>query len=871
MSSAPFQNFGAQTFENAMRSFDVYSKNLKNISDHYSSFFSTQSDQLSKQMESFRTSDKLSSDWQNYLADAQQRSALTLDVLRQRGNQFNETVETGAPPVLNFEYDVIVDGRDLPRPVNYQLVVIKPPAHVTVDPTKRAFLIIDPRAGHGAGIGGFKPESQVGEAFEDGHAVYFVIFRPQPEPGQTLADVRDAEKVFLDEIAKRHPDAEAPIVIGNCQGGWASMILAASAPDKVGALSINGSPMSYWAGTNGKNPMRYTGGIVGGITPALMMSDLGKGVFDGSLLVENFENLNPANTHWKKLYNLYANVDTEGERFLDFERWWGSFFMMNEEEIRWIVDNLFIGNRLATGQAKLGDEQIDLKKITSPIIVFASHGDNITPPQQALNWIPDLYRDVNEIKALGQRIVYMVHDSIGHLGIFVSAKIAGREHDAITDTMSAIEALPPGLYEMVLEQGDDRVHIKFAPRVIEDILKLDDGRADEEMFAAVAQLSETGAELYNLTLRPLVRGVVSEQSAKAFFAMRPLRIERMMFSDKNPMMKGVAESAEKARAERVHLAEDNHFRVAEKLISNQIEQSLNFYRDIRDASQEFWFHSVFGSPIMRMIGAKDIESRQLAANTNAKLHPAVQAALASINTGNEAEGMVRMLQLLSEARGYTRRSRLERELELFEQEEPFKSMDGRERAKLIHQQALIVQFAPEEAKASLPKLLNTQDERRRALDFVMRIAGPEDTMNPAALALYREFERDLLAAVPARNGLADSKPSEVSTVMSGRAAATQYISSSHYTTATRPSGSVRLSAPAGQADDLIAIKGIGPVLLKELNDLGVYHFWQIANWSETDAASFGLAIGHPGRPERENWVEQAKEMQKQAPHFSAAE
>lgn len=43
-------------------------------------------------------------------------------------------------------------------------------------------MIIDPRAGHGAGIGGFKPDSQVGDAFADGHAVYFVAFRPMPEP-----------------------------------------------------------------------------------------------------------------------------------------------------------------------------------------------------------------------------------------------------------------------------------------------------------------------------------------------------------------------------------------------------------------------------------------------------------------------------------------------------------------------------------------------------------------------------------------------------------------------------------------------------------------------------------------------------------------
>jgi pimeloyl-ACP methyl ester carboxylesterase len=678
--------------------------------------------------------------WQTYSADAWQRTLLVLDVLRRRGDAFNEHAAGDMPPVLEFDYEPVIDGRTLPRPVNYSLVVITPPAGVVIDPARRPFMIVDPRAGHGAGIGGFKPESQVGEAFEDGHAVYFVVFRPWPEPGQTLADVRDAEKAFLDEIRRRHPDAPKPVVIGNCQGGWGCMLLAASAPDKVGPLAINGAPMAYWAGEAGKNPMRYTGGLVGGVTPALFLADLGNGFFDGSLLVQNFENLNPANTFWKKLYNLYANVDTEAERFLEFERWWGGFFMMNEEEIRWIIDNLFVGNRLAHGQALLGHERVDLRNIRSPIIVFASHGDNITAPQQALNWIADVYRDVNEIKARGQRIVYLVHDSIGHLGIFVSAKVAGREHDAITDTMRAIEALPPGLYEMELEQGADRVHIKFAPRTIDDILKLDDGRKDEEMFAAVARLSEAGAHMYETFARPFVRALIDKESAKRFFRSRPLRIERSAFATDNPLMGPVEGLAQKARADRMTVPADNPFLAMQRLMSDHIEQSFNLFRDVRDAMQEVAFHAIYGSPWMRMIGAQALQTRDEVTAENLLLLPDVRAALNSIEIGGEAEGTVRMLELLSQERGYVRRSRLERALAMFATEEPFRSMDEAERARLIHAQSLIVQFAPEKAKASLPRLLDTPQERERALDFVMRIAGPEETMHPRAQALYLEFE-----------------------------------------------------------------------------------------------------------------------------------
>src|SRR5262249_1394247 len=217
--------------------------------------------------------------WPAYARDAMQRSLLVLDVLRRRGNTFLAHEASGMPPVLDSAYETVLDGHTLPRPVNYSLLVITPPAGVTIDPERRPFMIVDPRAGHGAGIGGFKPESQVGDAFHDGHAVYFVVFRPRPEPGQTLADVRDAEKAFLDEIARRHPDAEKPVVIGNCQGGWGCMLLAATAPDKVGPLAINGAPMSYWAGRNGRHPMRYTGGLGGGGPPPPIMARPGNALF----------------------------------------------------------------------------------------------------------------------------------------------------------------------------------------------------------------------------------------------------------------------------------------------------------------------------------------------------------------------------------------------------------------------------------------------------------------------------------------------------------------------------------------------------------------------------------------------------------------
>ncbi len=126
-----------------------------------------------------------------YVLDAVQRLVLTLDTIRERGDNDIKHQAAGTPPALIYQTEVAVDGHTLPRPVNYVLLKIIPPDGVAVFDWKRPYMIIDPRAGHGAGIGGFNTDSQVGVALHDGHPVYFVVFRPHPEPNQTLLGDED--------------------------------------------------------------------------------------------------------------------------------------------------------------------------------------------------------------------------------------------------------------------------------------------------------------------------------------------------------------------------------------------------------------------------------------------------------------------------------------------------------------------------------------------------------------------------------------------------------------------------------------------------------------------------------------------------------
>jgi NADH-quinone oxidoreductase subunit E len=72
----------------------------------------------------------------------------------------------------------------------------------------------------------------------------------------------------------------------------------------------------------------------------------------------------------------------------------------------------------------------------------------------------------------------------------------------------------------------------------------------------------------------------------------------------------------------------------------------------------------------------------------------------------------------------------------------------------------------------------------------------------------------------------------------------------------------RLKAPRdGGADDLKRIKGVGPKLEGVLNDIGIYHFDQIASWSPEEVAwADENLVGFKGRVSRDGWVQQAKEL-----------
>ena len=683
----------------------------------------------------------------DYMVDAAQRTVLFWDVMRQRGEQYRDHLAETVPHVLSYEAELIIDGRTLKRPVNYGLVRIVPPEGVTIDPRRRPFVIVDPRAGHGPGIGGFKADSEIGVIFKAGHPCYFVGFLPEPMPGQTIEDIGRAEAIFLEKLTSLHPDADGkPAVIGNCQGGWAVMMLAAMRPELFGPIIIAGSPLSYWGGVHGKNPMRYSGGLLGGSWLTALTSDLGGGKFDGAWLVKNFENLNPANTLWSKQYNVYSNIDTEAPRYLGFERYWGGYVNLNAEEIQFIVDELFVGNKLAAGMIKTSDgASIDLRNIRSPIVVFCSKGDNITPPQQALDWILDLYDDVDDIRSYGQTIVYTIHDNIGHLGIFVAGGVAKKEHSEFANNIDLIDTLPPGLYEAILEpktesiSGADLVTgdwlMRCEARTLDDIRALGcNDAADERRFATAARISDINLALYRTFAQPAVRALISAPLAETLHQLHPLRVQYEMFSNANPLMAAVEGMAEEARKTRRPLAADNPFVALQESVSKQMVAALDGWRDFIEVATERTFLTVYGSPALQAaVGIDPADMRPLRKSPkNALYQELVQKRIAELKShiplGGLREAIARALIYV----GLGRSSVDERGFEAV------RRLRGRygdiplsEFKTLIRDQYFMLLIDKDASLSAIPSMLPPDTEtRKQAFDLVKEVMTAIGELSP---------------------------------------------------------------------------------------------------------------------------------------------
>lgn len=709
------------------------------------------------QMPSALNSGRWAVGFPEYMLDALQRSVLFLELLRQRGNQQIEIASQPMATVLHFDHEVLLSGMLLARPMNYALSRILPPPGMLTNLTKRPVVVIDPRAGQGPGIGGFKASSEIGDALNAGHPVYFIGFGSKPVPGQQFLDVVEGQIKFFERVTELHHDAPRPFVIGNCQAGYQTLMVAMLRPDLFGPVLMAGSPMSYWQGVHGKNPMRYSGGTLGGGWITAMMSDLGHGKFDGTYLVLNFDELGPANWLWGKQYGIYTAIDTGAERYLGFEKWWGDFIEINGGELQFLVDNLFIGDKLTRNQLRSTSGSIfDVRNVTSPIIVFTSTEDNISPPPQTLGWIADLYRDVDAIRATGRTIVYCLSHKVGHLAIFVSSKVGAEQDEEFVQLMDVIDCLPPGLYEMVLSPRPESVPIggfvtgdwiaRFEARTVDDIRAL--GRntpEDDRAFAAVARLSEINLATYRTFLQPLVRALTTQPMADLNRKLDPLRLSYTLFADSNPWMKGVQQLAAKVTSARRPVSADNPFLAAQAKVSDQIIAALDSYRTARDQQVEQTFFSFYGSPVVQaMLGITAATEVRPAPPPVATPQGQAELYAAKLIAGGFDDALTRaLLYLFAADRALDQRCALA----LNARRQQLMRYSLAEVKARVRNQFYVLQLGRERAVDALASMVPEPKERRelvRQLDEILAAAGP-----PSAAERERLARLSQVLAIPA--------------------------------------------------------------------------------------------------------------------------
>jgi hypothetical protein len=402
---------------------------------------------------------------------------------------------------------------------------------------------------------------------------------------------------------------------------------------------------------------------------------------------------------------------------------------------------------------------VDLRNIRSPIVVFCSKGDNITPPAQALGWILDLYQDVNEIRSFGQTIVYTVHETVGHLGIFVSSGVARKEHDEFSSNIDLIDTLPPGLYEAVFERktADSRSSdlilgdwaMRCETRTLEDIRRMGgNDPMDDRCFATAARISEANLSLYRAFIQPAVRAIASAPAAEWMKKLHPLRLQYEVFSDANPLMASVSHLSRWGQDHRSPASNDNPFIGVQEALSRQIVTMLDAWRDARDAWCEQLFFSIYGSPVVQaMAGVDAAATLSMRKAPKSWLHnELLQARIADLRAripvGGLREAVVRSVLYIGISRSAVDERGFEMVRRIRRSQSGMPQLPLADFKALVREQYLLLLIDPEASVAAIPSMLPADPEvRLETLELLKRILSASREIAGEAAERLKRIER----------------------------------------------------------------------------------------------------------------------------------
>lgn len=521
--------------------------------------------------------------WRAYLRDSAERAVLAADILRARNDALLDAEAADEAPALPHAHEPVMDATAFPRPCNARLVRLVPAA--PPDPAARPVLLLVDRASGPAGL-----DAAAAAALRAGQPCYAVVFTRVPLPGQTVADAIDACAAFAAEIARRHPEAPAPLVLGRGAGGWMPLVLAAACPDGLGAVVLDAVPLAPARSGPGGAPMAMAGGAV-----TALMSDLGGGLQDGATAALGAALADPAAAWLRPLAGLLAEADRAGPRTVEAAHRGGGFPLLTAAEARWMAAVLPPGDCLARNAAALAPGRpLDLRAVRAPVVLCLRPADPVASPAQALGWIGGTYADDAALRAAGQRIV-LLRDA-GGPGLLLSGTIEGRQ------ALTAIEALAPGLYDLRVETipgrgAAARAMLRNDPIGLAELAALADDPG--VAFAAAARAARLQDGVYDATAHPVLRAAIAPPAAGAMRALHPMRLLQAALSSRNPWLGPVAAAARQVREGRHAAAPDNPFLWIERMGFDLAGQWLDLACGLRDAARDVAFHAVWDTPWAR--------------------------------------------------------------------------------------------------------------------------------------------------------------------------------------------------------------------------------------------------------------------------------
>jgi len=353
--------------------------------------------------------------------------------------------------------------------------------------------------------------------------------------------------------------------------------------------------------------------------------------------------------------------------------------------------------------------------------------------------------------------VYTVHETVGHLGIFVSGGVAKKEHAEFSSNIDLIDILPPGLYEATFQAksadttNPDLASGKWIMRC--ERRSLDDIRAmggnsleDERRFATAARVSEINLAAYRNFVQPWVKAVATPQMAELTRKWHPLRVQYEALAGQNPLTKAIETTADKVRENRKPVASDNPFLAFQETVSDGIVNALDRWRDAHEALSERMFLSIYGSPALQAAVGIDPEADpsprpEMSQDYRRLLDARIAELKSGIASGGLRECVVRGLLYVGASRGMVDERSIEA-LRRARAEVSGPRLTLAEFKALVREQFFMLLLEPEASLAAIPKMLPKNAEARRAGLAVIRevLSASAEISGEAAKRLRRVSE-----------------------------------------------------------------------------------------------------------------------------------